>query len=87
MGILVLAVTVVLLSVLPPSASQEVNTTFSLTYRARAEGGDLRQRLQAITRNDVSNLLRNNLQALVPCSDGNLGWVEHCPAASCSDVQ
>ena len=94
MGILVLAVTVVLLSVLPPSASQETNTTFPLTYRARAaEGGeqvcspdDLRQRLQAITRNDVSNLLRNNLQALVPCSDGNLGWVEHCPAASCSDV-
>ena len=84
----------VLLSLLAPSASQEANTTLPLTYRARAaEGGEqacstdeLRQRLQAITHNDVSNLLRNNLPALVPCSDRNLGELEHCPAASCSDI-
>ena len=88
------AVTLVLLSLLAHSASQEVNTTLPLTYRARAtEGGEqvcspdeLRQRLQDITRNDVSNLLRNNLPALVPCSDRNLGRLEHCPAASCSDI-
>ena len=91
---LVLAATLVLLSLLTPSASQEANTTLPLTYRARAaEGGEqvcspdeLRQRLQAITRSDVSNLLRNNLPALVPCSDRNLGQLEHCPAASCSDI-
>ena len=47
---------------------------------------ELRQRLQAITRNDVSNLLRNNLPALVPCSDRNLGQVKHWPAVSCSDM-
>ena len=84
----------VLLSLLASSASQEVNTTLPLTYRARAaEGGEqvcspdeLRQRLQAITRNDVSNLLKNSLPALVPCSDTNLGQLEHCPAASCSDI-
>ena len=94
MGILVPAATLALLSLLAPSATQEVNTTLPLTYRARAaEGGEqvcspdeLRQRLQDITRTDVSNLLRNNLQALVPCSDKNLGQLEHCPAASCSDI-
>ena len=94
MGILVLAATVVLLSLLAPSASQETNTTFPLTYRARAtEGGEevcspdeLRQRLQAITRNDVSNLLKNSLPALLPCSDTNLGQLEHCPAVSCRDI-
>ena len=84
----------VLLSVLAPSASQEVNTTFPLTYNARAaEGGeqvcspdDLRQHQQDITRNDLSNLLRNNLPALVPCSDRNFGQIEHCPAASCNEI-
>ena len=94
MGILVLAATVVLLSVLAPSASQETNTTFPLTYRARAaEGGeqvcspyDTRHRLQVLTHNEVSNLIRNILPALVPCSDRNLGQLEHCPAASCSDI-
>ena len=83
-----------LLSLLASSASQEVNTTLPLTYRARAaEGGEqacspdeLRQRLQALTRNDVSNLLRNNLRALVPCSNTNLGQLEHCPAVSCRDI-
>ena len=92
---LLLAASVVLLFLLAPSTSQEVNTTFPLTYRAKAaEGGeqmcssdDLRWHLQIITRNDLSNLLRNNnLQALVPCSNRNLGQVEHCPAASCSDI-
>ena len=91
---LVLAATLILLSLLSPSASQEVNITFPLTYRTRtAEGGEqvcspdeLRQRLQDITRNDVSNLLRNNLPALVQCSDRNLGQLEHCPAPSCSDI-
>ena len=94
MEYLVLAATLLLLSLLAPSASQEANTTFPLTYHARAaEGGeqvcspdDLRQRLQDVTRNDVSNLLRNNLLALVPCSDRNLGQLEHCPAVSCSDI-
>ena len=94
MGIVVLAVTVVLLSVPTPSASQEANATLPLTYRARAaEGGEQacspdeqRQRLQDATRNDVSNIITNNLQALVPCSDRNLGMLEHCPAASCSDI-
>jgi len=94
MGILVLAATVVLLSLLAPSASQEANTTLPLTYRARAaEGGEqtcspdeLRQRLEDIIRNDVSNLLRSNLQALVPCNDRNLGMLERCPATSCSDI-
>ena len=89
-----LAATVVLLSLLALSDSQQVNTTLPLTYRARAaEGGeqtcspdDERQRLQVITCNDVSNLLRNSLPALVPCSDRNLGQLEHCPAASCSDI-
>ena len=79
------------LSPLAPSVSQEANTTFPLTYRARAaEGGEqacspdeLQQRLQAITCNDF---LRNNLPALVPCSDRNLGQLEHCPAVSCSDI-
>ena len=88
------AVTVILLSFLASSTSQGANTTLPLTYRARvAEGGEQvcspdeqRQRLQDITRNDVSNLLRNNLPALVPCSDRNLGQLEHCPAASCSDI-
>ena len=38
---LVLAAAVVLLSLLAPSASQEVNTTLPLTYHARAaEGGE-----------------------------------------------
>ena len=81
---LVLAATVVLLSALAPSASQEANTTFPLTYHARAaEGGEqmrspdeLQQHLQDITRNDVSNLFRNNLPALVPCSDRNLSQVK-----------
>ena len=95
MKMILLAATLVLLSLLAPSASQEANTTFPLTYRAKAaEGGeqlcssdDLRRHLQIITRNDLSNLLRNNnLQALVPCSNRNLGQVEHCPAASCSDI-
>ena len=91
---LVLAVTVILLSVLASSTSQGANTTLPLTYRARiAEGGEQlcssdeeQQRLQALTNNDVSNLLRNNLPALFPCSDRNLGQLEHCPAASCSDI-
>ena len=91
---LVLAATLALLSLLAPSTSQEANTTFPLTYRAIAtEGGEqacssdeLWQRLQAITRSDVSNLLRNNLPALVPCSDRNLGHLKHCPAVSCSDI-
>ena len=91
---LFLAATVVLLSLLAPSASQETNTTLPLTYRARAaEGGEqacspdeLRQRLQDITRYDVSNLLKNSLPALVPCSDRNLGQLEYCPAASCNDI-
>ena len=72
MEILVLTATLVLLSTLAPSASQEANTTFPLIYRARtAEGGEqacsadeLRQGLQAITHNDISNLLRNNLPTL-----------------------
>ena len=67
MEFLVSTATLVLLSLLAPSAGQEVNTTFPLTYCTRAaEGGEqvcspdkLRQ-LQAITRNDVSNLLRIN---------------------------
>ena len=91
---MVLAATLVLLSLLAPSASQEANTTLPLTYRARAaEGGEqtcspdeVRQRLQALTRNDVSNLLRSNLQALVPCNDRNVGMLERCPATSCSDI-
>ena len=91
---LVLAATMVLLSLLAPSASQEVNTTLPLIYRARtAEGGEqacspdeVRQRLQDIIRNDVSNLLRSNLPALVPCNDRNLGMLERCPATSCSDI-
>ena len=94
MEFLVAATTLVLLSLLAPSTSQEANTTLPLTYRTRAaEGGEqvcspdeLRQRLQAITRSDVSNLLRNNLPALVPCSDRNLGQLEHCPAASCGNI-
>ena len=94
MGSLVLAAIVVLLSLLAPSTSQETNTTFPLTYRARAaEGGeqvcspdDPRHRLQVITHNEVSNILRNNLPALVPCSDRNLGQLEHCPAANCNDI-
>ena len=45
-----------------------------------------RQRLQARTHNEVSTLLRNSLPALVRCSDRNLGQLEHCPAASCSDI-
>ena len=92
---LFLAATVVLLSLLAPSASQEANTTFPLTYRARAtEGGEevcspdeLRQHLQVITHYDVSNLLKNSLPALALCSNRNLGQVEHCPAASCSDIE
>ena len=41
MGILVPAATLVLLSLLAPSTSQEANTTLPLTYRARAaEGGE-----------------------------------------------
>ena len=52
--------TVVLFSLLAPSASQEANTTLPLTYRARAaEGGEqvcspdeLHQRLQAIAHNE-----------------------------------
>ena len=93
---IVLAATMALLSLLAPSASQEVNvnTTFPLTYHARAaEGGEQmcspdeeRQRLQDITHNEVSNLLRNSLPALVRCSDRNLGQLERCPAASCSDI-
>ena len=83
---LVLAATLVLLSLLAPSASQEVNTTLPLIYRARtAEGGEqacspdeVRQRLQDIIHNDVSNLLRSNLQALVTCNDRNLGMLERC---------
>ena len=94
MKILVVAATLVLLSTLASLTGQEANTTLPLTYRARAaEGGeqacspdDLRHRLQAITRNDISNLLRNNLPALVPCTDRNLGQLKHCPAASCSDI-
>ena len=92
---MVLAATMVLLSLLAPSASQEVNTTLPFTYRARvAEVGEQVcspdeewHRLQDITRNDVSNLLRNSLPALVPCSDRNLGQLKHCPAASCSDTK
>ena len=91
---IVLAATMALLSLLAPSASQEVNTTFPLTYCARAaEGGEQvcspdeeRQRLQDITHNELSNLLRNSLPALVRCSDRNLGQLERCPAASCSDI-
>ena len=49
---LVLAATLVLLSTLAPSASQEANTTLPLTYRARAAEGDeqgcSRERLQTI---------------------------------------
>ena len=94
MRIPVFAATLVLLSPLASLASQDVNTTLPLTYRARAaEGGEqacspdeLRQQLQARIRNDVSNLLRNNLPALVPCSNRNLGQLEHCPAASCIDI-
>ena len=92
MEFLVSTATLVLLSLLALSVSREVNTTLPLTYRAgAAEGGEqvcspdkLRQQLQAITRNDVSNFLRNNLPALVPCSDRNLGQV--WPAVSCSDM-
>ena len=91
---LVLAATVVLLSLLAPFASQETNTTLPLKYRPRTiEGGEQvcgpdkeRQRLQVITRNDLSNLLRNNLQAIVPCSDESLSMLERCPAASCNDI-
>ena len=89
-----LAASVVLLSLLALSDSQQVNTTLPLTYRARAaEGGEqacspdeVRQRLQVITRNEVSNLLRSSLPALVSCSVRNLGQLQHCPAASCSDI-
>ena len=45
-----------------------------------------RQRLQAVTRNDLSSLLRSSLQALVPCNDRNLGQLEHCPAANCNEI-
>ena len=91
---LVLAATVALLSLLAPSASQEANTTLPLKYRPRTiEGGEQvcgpdkeRQRLQVITRNDLSKLLRNNLQAIVPCSDKSLSMLERCPAASCNNV-
>ena len=84
-----LTATVVLLSFLAPSASQKANTSFPLTYCGRAaEGGeqvcspdDLRQRLQDITRNELSNLLRNSLQALVPCNDRNLGQLEQLPCS------
>ena len=94
MGIRVLVANVVVLFLLAPSASQETNTSFPITYRARAaEGGEqacspdeLRQRLQDITRNDVSNLLKNSLPALVTCSNTNLGQLEHCPAVSCRDI-
>ena len=91
---LVLAATVVLLSLLAPSANQETNTTLPLKYRPQTiEGGEQvcgpdkeRQRLQVITRNDLSKLIRNNLQAIVPCSDESLGMLERCPVASCSDI-
>ena len=91
---LVLAATLVLLSLLAPSASQEVNTTLPLTYRGRAaEGGEqacspeeVRQRLQDVTNNEISNLLRNGLPPLVRCSDRNVGQWKHCPAVSCSDI-
>ena len=94
MEFLVLAATLALLSLLAPSVSQESKITLPLTYRPRvAEGGeqacssnDLQQRLQAITHNDLSNLIENSLPALVPCSDRNLGQLEHCPAVSCSDI-
>ena len=89
---LVLAATLVLLSLLAPSVSQEANTTLPLTYHPRtAEGGEQvcspdKERLQAIIHNDLSNLLRNNLPTLAPCTDRNLGQLEHCPAVSCSDI-
>ena len=91
---LLLAASVVLLFLLVPSASQEANTTLPLTYCARtAEGGEqvcspeeVRQRLQDVTNDEISNLLRNGLPALVQCSDRNLGQWKHCPAASCSDI-
>ena len=89
---LVFAAILVLLSLLAPSASQEANTTLPLIYHPRtAEGGEQvcspdKERLQAITRNDLSNLLRNNLPTLAPCTDRNLGQLEHCPAVSSSDI-
>ena len=75
MGILVLTATVVLLSLLASSASQEVNTTLPLTYNARAAEGSE----QVCSPDD----LRQRLQDIVPCSDKNLGQLEHCPAVSC----
>ena len=50
---LVLAATLVLLSLLAPSASQEANITLPLTYRARtAEGGE-----QACSPNEVRHAM------------------------------
>ena len=82
MRFLTFQATLVLPSVLTPSVSHEANPH----SRPKATDMQPRQRLQAITRNAVSNLLRNNLPALVPCSDRNLGQVKHCPAVSCSDI-
>ena len=63
---LVLAATVVLLSLLAPSASQEVNTTLPsptmLELQKEVSRCAAQQRLQDITHNDVSNLLRKTYQ-------------------------
>ena len=61
-------------STLSSSASQETNTILPLTYGARAGEGaeqvcspdELRQCLQAITNDDVSNLIRSNLPGVFP---------------------
>lgn len=78
-----------------PTASQGDNSTVPLTYRAKSVEGNeqevcgpeaLRQRLQTKTRDDVTNLLRDNLRSLAPCEDKMLGQIEHCPAASCQEM-
>ena len=75
-------------------ASQGDNTTVPLTYHSKSVEGDeqvcgpenLRQRLQAKTRDDLAILMRDNLNALVPCNSRNRGQLQHCPLASCSEL-
>ena len=78
-----------------PTTSQGDNATVPLTYRAKSvEGSEeevcgpeaLRLRLQTKTRDDVTNLLRDNLRNLAPCEDKMLGQIKHCPAASCQEM-
>ena len=77
------------------ATSRGDNATVPLTYRAKSvEGSEeevcgperLRQRLQTKTRDGIVDLLRDNLQNLAPCEDKMLGQIEHCPAASCQQM-